>query len=86
MNISYSRNFKKMFKKKDSWIQEKFADHLLLFTQDINHPLLKNHSLNGKWVGFRSINITGDFRAVYEELNDTDFEFIAIGTYSELYS
>ena len=86
MTISYSRNFKKMFKKKDTWVQNKFNDQLLLFTKNINHPLLNNHPLSGEWSGCRSINITGDFRAVYEELNNNHFEFVAIGTHSELYS
>jgi addiction module RelE/StbE family toxin len=86
MVITYSRVFKKMFKKKNIWVQDKFAEHLLLFTQNINHPLLNNHSLGGEWIGCRSINVTGDLRAVYEELSNDHFEFIAIGTHSELYS
>jgi len=86
MLITYSRIFKKMFKKKDISVQNKFAERLLLFTQNTNHPLLNNHTLGGEWIGCRSINITGDFRAVYEELDNNYFEFIAIGTHSELYS
>ena len=86
MVITYSRVFKKMFKKNNTWGQNKFANNLLLFTQNVNHPLLNNHSLSGEWVGCRSINVTGDFRAVYEELGNDHFEFIAIGTHSELYS
>ncbi len=75
-----------MFQKKNTWVQKKFSEHLFLFTQNTNHPLLNNHSLYGEWAGCRSINITGDFRAVYEELGNNHFEFIAIGTHSELYS
>ncbi|MEK7175479.1 MAG: type II toxin-antitoxin system mRNA interferase toxin, RelE/StbE family, partial [Patescibacteria group bacterium] len=75
-----------MFKKKDTWVQNKFNDQLLIFTKNINYPLLNNHPLSGEWAGCRSINITGDFRAVYEELNNNHFEFVAIGTHSELYS
>ncbi len=86
MTITYSRIFKKMFKKKDVWLQKKFSERLPLFIQDRNHPSLNNHSLGGIWEGCRSINITGDFRAVYEELGNDHFEFVAIGTHSELYS
>ncbi|OGI70159.1 hypothetical protein A3A09_03580 [Candidatus Nomurabacteria bacterium RIFCSPLOWO2_01_FULL_42_20] len=86
MAITYSRIFKKMFRKKDVWVQEKFRERLSLFIKDINHPLLNNHPLDGVWFGCRSINITGDFRAVYEELGNDCFEFVAIGTHSELYS
>jgi len=86
MAITYSRVFKKMFKKKNAWVQDKFRERISLFMQDRNHPSLYNHSLGGIWAGCRSINITGDFRAVYEELGNDYFEFVAIGTHSELYS
>jgi addiction module RelE/StbE family toxin len=86
MAITYSRVFKKMFKKKNAWVQDKFRERISLFIQDRNHPSLNNHFLGGIWVGYRSINITGDFRAVYEELSNDNFEFVAIGTHSELYS
>lgn len=86
MAITYSRIFKRIFKKKDIWVQDKFGERLSLFIQNKNHPLLNSHPLDGEWVGCMSINITGDFRAVYEELGNDSFEFIAIGTHSELYS
>jgi len=85
MAITYSRVFKKMFKKKDAWVKAKFSERLFLFIKERNNPLLNNHSLDGIWAGCRSINITGDFRAVYEELGNDNFEFVAIGTHSELY-
>ena len=75
-----------MFVKKNTWVQDKFEERLSLFIQDRNHSLLNNHPLDGEWFGCRSINITGDFRAVYEELDNGNFEFVAIGTHSELYS
>ena len=86
MLVSYSRTFKKMFKKLPSGVQNKFEERLFLFTQDTHHPVLRNHPLNGEWFGGRSINITGDFRAVFEEIGDGCYEFVAIGTHSELYS
>jgi len=86
MTITYSRIFKKMFKKKNAWVQDRFEERISLFIQNRNHLLLNNHSLDGIWFGCRSINITGNFRAVYEELNDDNVEFVAIGTHSELYS
>ena len=86
MTTSHSRNFKKMFKKHPMWVQDKFEQHVLLFIQNVYHPLLNNHALNGKWLGFRSINITGDIRAIFETITDNHIEFVAIGTHSELYS
>lgn len=86
MLINYSRTFKKMFKKLPVGLQDKFEERLFLFIQDTHHPLLHNHSLDGEWIGCRSINITGDFRAVFEEIAREHCEFVAIGTHSELYS
>ena len=86
MVITYSRIFKKMFRKKDAWVQKKFGERLSMFMQDKNYPLLDNHPLDGVWLGCKSINIIGDFRAVYEEFGDEHFEFVAMGTHSELYS
>jgi len=86
MSITYSKVFKKMFRKNNTWVQNKFSERISLFIQNKNHPLLNNHPLEGIWVGCRSINISGDFRAVYEEIDNDCFEFVAIGTHSELYS
>lgn len=86
MIITYSRVFKKMLRKQPAVIQEKFYERLILFVKDPYSPLLSNHALNGEWVGCRSINITGDIRAVFEKIGDNCSEFIDIGSHSELYS
>lgn len=85
MQVSYSRIFKKMFQKLHCAQQDAFEERLCLFTENAHHPLLRNHSLSGEWAQCKSINITGDIRAVYEELSDDHVEFIAIGTHSMLY-
>lgn len=86
MVISYSRTFKKMFKKQPIPVQKKFGERLELFVENPYHPQLSNHALGGEWVGCRSINVTGDIRAVFEELDGGDTEFVDIGSHSELYS
>lgn len=86
MIITYGRVFKKMLRKQPVVIQEKFHKRLVLFAKDQHHPLLGNHALGGEWIGCRSINVTGDIRAVFEELKGNRFEFIDIGSHSELYS
>ncbi len=60
----------------------------MLFLKNPLHDQLRNHALKGKWQGYRSINITGDWRAVYREYKDgeeTVILFKAIGTHSEIY-
>ena len=75
-----------MFKKRFLWLHDKFEERVVIFIQNKYHPLLQNHALDGEWKGCRSINITGDVRAVFEEVADDHIEFVAIGTHSELYS
>ncbi len=86
MRFSYSKKFTKQYTKKSIDIKNKFIERQTLLATDFFSPILNNHKLSGEYVGCRSINITGDFRAVYEELSNNHFEFIAIGTHSELFS
>jgi addiction module RelE/StbE family toxin len=88
MKIRASSRFKKMYKKVDRNIQHAFIRRVELFKQDPYHALLRNHALTGNWKGYRSINITGDWRAVftYDKKGKTIMvTFEAIGTHSQLY-
>lgn len=61
------------------------AERLRLFMREPRHPLLNNHPLHGTQEGRRSINITGDWRLVYEPI-DTDIAFlIDLDTHHNLY-
>lgn len=82
--IDYSRRFGKQFKKASLEIKKAFRHRLDLFTEDPFNPLLNNHSLSGRFIGQRSINITGDWRAIYIVEQNTVI-FIALGTHSQLY-
>lgn len=86
MRFSYSKKFTKQYIKKSTDIKNKFIERQTLLATDYFSPILNNHKLSGEYAGCRSINITGDFRAVFEELSNDHFEFIAIGTHSELFS
>ena len=66
-------------------IQNQTDERILLFTKEPFHPLLENHPLHGKFKGCRSINITGDYRAVYEPITEDLAFFTDLGTHSELY-
>ncbi len=86
MQISFSNKFKKQYKKLPSYIKDKFDEKLLIFSKDKNDPVLNNHKLHGKFKNFRSIDITGDIRAVYEEINRNSVYFVSVGSHSKLYS
>ncbi len=86
MNIRYSRDFKKAIKKLSPKIKQKFEERFRLFVQDPFSELLNNHALEGRFKGNRSINITGDYRAIYEENKEGVILFRDIGTHAQLYS
>ena len=66
--------------------QRAFQARRDLFLEDENNPLLRAHSLQGKYHGYKSFNVTADIRVVYKEVNDHTVLFIEIGSHSELYS
>ena len=85
MKILFHKNFKSEYRKLSSKIQEKFKERLKLFINDPYSPLLNNHALHGKWQNFRSINITGDIRAIYKPVDNQTVEFVIIDSHSNLY-
>lgn len=57
------------------------------FDKDLRRaPMLRNHSLSGKYKGCRSINVSGDWRAIFREYKGgAVIYFEMLGTHSELY-
>lgn len=86
MQIEYSRRFIKELKRAPRKVQLVFRDRLCLFIENKFDPVLNNHMLTGKLKGCGSINVTGDWRAIYEELDSgCVIFFIVLGTHSQLY-
>ena len=88
MKVLYDSDFIKQLKKQNVRIRKSFEERILLFSKNPTSPQLKNHALQSEWKGYRSINITADYRAIYEELTEGEEKvayFIIIGTHGELY-
>lgn len=85
MNIYFDRLFMKQLKKLSPKLRTQTIDRIELFRNLPHHPALRNHKLNPPFADYRSINISGDIRAIYQE-KDTMITFVKIGTHSELYS
>lgn len=86
MQIKFRKPFKKQLKRLDTKIHSALLERLELFEADPFYPQLNNHQLSGKYEGYRSINITGDWRAIFQEFNNYDLvSFETIGTHSQLY-
>jgi addiction module RelE/StbE family toxin len=85
MRIIFQRTFTKRYEKLPVKVQVKFDERFSLWLRDPEHPSLRVHSLKGKYVGYFSLNVTGDIRALYRYEDDTIVIFALIGTHSELY-
>jgi addiction module RelE/StbE family toxin len=86
MKINYSKKFFKQYGRCDEKIKQAFKQKLVLFEKNKFHPQLNNHQLRGKFSHCRSINITGDWRALFIELENGEIIFFeTLGTHSELY-
>lgn len=88
MIIRYSPEFLKIVKKVDVRIQKSFKKKIDLFYKNPDDLHLNNHSLRDEYEGYRSVDITSDWRAIYKEVivgqNHIAY-FIALGTHKELY-
>lgn len=84
MIIRSHRNFKKQFDKLTKSQKKKFKERSSIFIRDEFHPILNNHALKGKYEGYRSINIAGDLRAIFQKENQYAV-FVKIGSHSKLY-
>lgn len=85
MKVRFHKRFAKDYHHLDGKIQSAFDKRLQIFYTNPYQAKLCNHPLKGKWRGYRSINISGDFRAVYKEASEEEVIFVTIGTHSQLY-
>ena len=85
MKVRFHRNFERNYQKLPKKEQGRFKERINLFTRDEFDPLLNNHPLYGKYKGYRSINITGNLRAIYKLETQEVRIFIAVGSHGELY-
>lgn len=69
--------------------KKKVKERISLFVEDPMNLMLNNHALTGKFQGYRSINITGDWRVIYSIRLDLKskqgYYFELVGTHSQLY-
>jgi len=87
MRVRFTKRFSKQYDRSPQKVKNAFNKKLELFIRDSRHPILNNHPLIGQYKGFRSINVTGDWRALYSEFESSELVFFEfIGTHSQLYN
>ena len=85
MTLRFTATFKKQYKKLPKAFQTQFDERLRLFTVDATDARLRVHPLQGAFAGYWSMNVNGDFRAIYHRIGDDVVIFALIGTHSQLY-
>lgn len=90
MKRQYDPEFIKKLKQLDVRIRKSFRERIAIFAKNPYDPQLNNHNLKDEYKGYRSIDVTSDYRAIYEEIVEEGVEqiayFILIGTHEELYT
>ena len=87
--IEFSKLFNNQLDRAPYEIKISFYDTLALFLDNPNDAHLRNHVLRGKYAGYRSFNVTEDWRAIFIQKIDQNgnktvvFKFI--GTHNQLY-
>lgn len=76
MQVSKSKRFTKSYLKLPIRVKRKFDEKLCIFIKNPQESIFNNHALNGEYDGFRSINITGDYRAIFREYPNGAYEFV----------
>lgn len=88
MRVAYDPAFYTMLKKVDVRIRNSIKEKIILFSKNSNDLQLNNHPLTREYQGYRSIDITADWRALYKEVQigeETIAYFVLLGTHNQLY-
>jgi addiction module RelE/StbE family toxin len=85
MKVVFHKRFDKMAIKLPAKVKLKAVERITLFSRNPLDPKLRNHALNTPYNGSYSINITGNYRAIYYLIDDQTAMFTHIGTHSQLY-
>ena len=85
MIIQTTKSFDKQFTKLSPKNKQQFKGRVEIFRRNPFDPTLRNHALKGKYLGYRSIDVAGDLRALYTFRGNTVIILGFIGTHSQLY-
>ena len=85
MIIETTKTFDKQYSKLSAKTKTIYKNRITIFKSNPFDFRLSNHALKGKYLGYRSIDITGDVRALYTVKGNLVIIFGLIGTHSQLY-
>lgn len=88
MKVFFDPDFYKQYKKVDVRIQNSVDERIRIFRKNPMDSQLNNHALHEPYRGYRSIDITTDYRALYKDVSieaEMVAYFVILGTHDELY-
>lgn len=85
MIVLRHRIFVKQFKAFPPTMKHAVLVRLSILLENEYHPSLNNHALQGELRPYRSINISGDIRLIYEQINQETIMLRAVDTHHQLY-
>lgn len=84
MRFEFRKKFTQQLIKLPPDIQARFYERLNIFELNKFESVLNNHSVESAFPGCRSVNVTGDYRAIFYEEGGAAI-FVTIGTRAQLY-
>jgi len=86
MIIRYHKHFKKNLKKLDKKLRKRVYEKTALFLKNPFDEQLQNHALQGPLQGKRAIKVTGDYRIIFEEIDNYILVIMLdVGTHNQVY-
>ncbi len=85
MNVVFHKRFDKMASKLPPKVKAKMIERITLYSKNPLDRMLRNHALNTPYKGSYSVDITGDYRAIYHLVDGQTAMFTHIGRHSQLY-
>lgn len=64
--VNFHKRFNRYLEKAPLEIKLAFREVLELFLDNPDHPQLRNHALKKEYSGYRSIDVTDDWRALFK--------------------
>lgn len=85
MKVIPSKKFEKKVAKLEASLKKALGIRLRIFVESPFSAILNNHALQGSKRGYRSINITGDYRVIFEQYNTDTVRLVDVDTHHNLY-
>lgn len=81
MNVSFSPQFKRHFKKLDPQLKEEVLEKIELFKDQKNHTQLKIHKLKGRLNGTYSFSVNYQTRILFEYFSEDEAVLLVVGNH-----